>query len=203
MFDPSLYEFCEYLVGHGTAGDFGRFRPTRPLECARGASVVVQTHRGLELGSVLCVARPGHAQFLPNTTVGQLVRRATPDDELLAEQMRARALGLCDEARQLAVELALPLEILDAEVLLDGRQAILHHLRWEDCDVRPLVSTLAARHDLFIALHDLRLPETRPEEEPVGCGAEGCGQGGCGSGHGGHCSTCSVAEIFRHAHAHR
>ena len=51
----------EYLLSYGTAGDFGRFRPTRPLTCRRGDRAVVRSARGLELGVVLCEAQPGHA----------------------------------------------------------------------------------------------------------------------------------------------
>src|SRR5207247_4874784 len=118
----------EYLVSYGHAGEFGRFRPTAPLLCRRGDRVVVQTHRGVELGAVLCEAQPGHAQFLPNTSVGTLLRAAGADDEAAAGQLQRRGEDFFADCRQLATELALPLEVLDAEILLDGRQAILHYL---------------------------------------------------------------------------
>jgi len=191
----------EYLVSYGTAGDFGRFRPARPLECRRGDSVVVQTHRGLELGTVLCEARTGHAQFLPNTSLGQLLRRATSADQQTALQLQEHCRRFFDSSRRRAAELSLPLEILDAELLLDGRQAVLHYLRWTECDERPLVSSLCSEYGYFVALHNLHLPDQPVKEEPAGCGAENCGGGHCGSEHGGHCSTCSVAELFKHRQA--
>ena len=46
----------EHLLSYGNAGDFGRFRPLHPLACRRGDRAVVQSHRGLELGVVLCPA---------------------------------------------------------------------------------------------------------------------------------------------------
>src|SRR5260370_15164819 len=105
-------EALEFLVGYGPGGDFGRFRAAAPLDCRRGDRVVVRTPRGLEIGAVLREATPRHAGFLPNTTVGQLLRRATPDDEAAAGRMRQRCQELFERARALAGELALPLEVI-------------------------------------------------------------------------------------------
>jgi len=186
----------EYLVSYGTAGEFGRFRPARPLACRRGDRVVVRSHRGLELGVLLCEATPGHAHFLPNTSVGQLVRPAGPDDERQADQAAGRAGDLFDDARRLAAELGLPLEVLDVEVLLDGEQVILHHLPWGEFDERDLVAGLSRRHGLRVRLHSLRT--TEPAEEEHGCGRPDCGRkegGGCSTcGSGGGCSTCGAAK---------
>jgi hypothetical protein len=183
----------EYLLGYGRRGDFGRFRAARPLACRRGDRAVVRSHRGVELAEVLCPARPGHAAFLPNTSVGELLRLATPADEAAQALARARGRELLGRAAALAAELGLPLELLDAEVLLDGKHADLHHLRWAECDVRPLVGTLAREFDLYLTLTDLG-GAAAAEEEPHGCGKEGCGGGDCGScGSGGGCSTCGVS----------
>jgi len=184
----------EYLLNYGGVGDFGRFRPVRPLTCRRGDRVVVRSHRGLELGVVLCEAREGHAQFLPNTTVGQLLRQAGPEDEEAVARMMARGQQIFAAGRRLAAELELPVEIVDVEVLLDGEQAILHYLSWEEFDPRDLVSTLSREHDVRIVLHSLAA-----KAEEHGCGRPDCGQteggGGCGTcGSGGGCSTCGVAK---------
>src|SRR6516165_9971536 len=112
-------DHLEYLASYGSAGDFGRFRAAHPLACPRGDPVVVRSHRGLELGRILRPATPGHAVFLPNTSTGLLLRRATPEDEQLAGRLGERAGELFERARLLASELQLPLEIVDAEVLLD------------------------------------------------------------------------------------
>jgi cell fate regulator YaaT (PSP1 superfamily) len=193
-------DFCEYLVSYGRTGDFGRFRLAQPIGCRRGDRVVVRSHRGLELGEVLCPATPGHAQFLPNTTVGALLRLAGDQDEQAAERQRQRGRQLCDDGRRLAGELALPLEILDAEILLDGQQAIVQFLRWDECDFRPFVSALSTRYEVQLAMHDLALPgDADAEQEEHGCGREDCGRAGgkgsCAScGSGGGCSGCGVAK---------
>ncbi len=187
-------EYREYLVQHGLAGAFGRFRPCYPVRCRRGDRVVVRTSDGLELGSVLCEATQGHAHFLPNTTVGEFVRHATPRDEEAAGRLEALGRELFADARRAADDLELPLEILDAEVLLDGRQARLHYLG-AVCDPRPLMDALAERHRLLVTLHNLAEPA---EEEHGGCGAGGCGSGGCGScGTSGGCGSCHTKAPHR------
>jgi cell fate regulator YaaT (PSP1 superfamily) len=188
----------EYLVSFGLTGEFGRFRTRAPLELCRGEQVVVRSARGIELAEVLREATPGHAQFLPNTSMGQLLRRATADDEATALALRRRGQQLYERGRQLTADLQLPLELLDVEVLLDGEHAVLHHLQAGEADVRPFVSTLSREFSLYVTLVDLSQPH-HEEEEVHGCGRPDCGQGAdgeCGScGSGGGCSTCGSAKL--------
>lgn len=193
-------EAVEYLLSYGLQGEFGRFRASRPLSCRRGDRAVIRTHRGLEVGQVLCAATPRHAHFLPNTTLGQLLRHITPEDERQLDQYQQRGLEVLQRAATLAEEMQLPLELLDSEVLLDGEHVVLEHLRWAECDVRPLVSTLSREFALHVLLQDLTRPtmaslpgEEAGEEEHEGCGRENCGEGNCNScGSGGGCSSCGA-----------
>src|SRR5439155_26944641 len=183
----------EYLLSYGNAGDFGRFRCAPPLACDRGERVVVRSPRGQELGVVMWPANSGHSRLLADQFVGQILRLATEADLLLAERMTQRAQKLFEDGRRLLCELALPMEILDVEVLLDGRQAVVHYLRWADCDPRPLMDPLSQRYHVLITLHDLALPspeETEEHAEDASCGAGGCGAGGCGSCSAGNCASC-------------
>ncbi len=194
--------YLEYLLNYGLAGDFGRFRAARPLELRRGTWAVVRSHRGLELGQILRPATPGLATFLPNTTVGELVRPATSDDEATAERCKAQGQEVCARGRALAESLGLPLELVDVEVLLDGTHAVLHALRSDACDVRPLVSTLTRETGLHVLLADMagveEVQDQEPEHEDHGCGScgsaggGGCGSGGCGSGGG--CGSCASSK---------
>lgn len=183
----------EYLLSYGNAGDFGRFRCAEPLACERGNRVVVRSPRGQELGIILRPANAGHGRLLADQFVGQILRLATEGDLELAERMQQRSQRLFEDARRFASELDLPMEILDVEILLDGRQAVIHYLRWADCDPRPLMDPLSQRYHLLITLHDLAMPaaeQTEEHGEETGCGAGGCGAGGCGSCSAGHCATC-------------
>jgi cell fate regulator YaaT (PSP1 superfamily) len=184
----------EYLAGYGLLGEFGRFRPLRPLSCQRGDRIVVRSHRGLEIARVLRQATQQHAHFLPNTTLGQILRPLTPDDEQAEQERQQEGQRLLARATALAAQLQLPLELLDVEILLDGEHAVLHHLRWADADLRPFVSTLSREHAVTLTLEDLSQPR---EPAAEGCGREGCGhgEGGCGSSSsGGGCASCGVAH---------
>ena len=183
----------EYLLSYGNAGDFGRFCCAPALACERGERVVVRSPRGQELGVIMRPANSGHSRLLADQFVGQILRLATAGDLQLADRMKQRAQKLFEDGRRLVCELALPMEILDVEVFLDGRQAVVQYLRWADCDPRPLMDALSQRYRLLITLHDLALPkmeETEEEPEFASCGAGGCGAGGCGSCSAGQCASC-------------
>lgn len=187
----------ECLVGYGLSGDFGRFRARAPLELRRGRRVVVRTPRGVEVGHVLRPADERVARWLPNTTVGELLRIATAEDETQVRRLAAKSDALLCRAAALAEALALPLSLLDAEILLDGEHAVLHNVRWQACDVRDLVRPLSSEFDLTIALCDLATAAHEDHDEH-GCGS--CsGGGGCGSCSGGGCGSCgeSVSEDLR------
>src|SRR5229473_2555605 len=181
----------EYLLSYGNAGDFARFQYPEPLSCPRGARLVVRSHRGQEIGIVMRPATEAHSHLLADRFVGQILRPATEGDLELAERMRQRSQELYSEARRFVAELLLPMEVLDVEIMLDGRQAILHYLRWAECDPRPLMDPLSREYRLLISLHDLALPAAEPEpEELATCGEGGCSSGGCGSCQSGKCDTC-------------
>jgi len=182
----------EYLVSHGSAAEFGRFRTAAALDCRRGDRVVVRTQRGLEIGTVLCAATPRHTRLLPDAFVGELLRCATPEDEQIAAGTHERAQRLYQDARRLAAELGLPLEVLDVEVLLDGHQVTLYFLRWAECDERPLVSALSKKYEALVALRDLALPAGASA-----CGKPDCGSGGCSTCGSGGCSTCGSKTLSK------
>ena len=114
---------------------------------ARGDRVVVRSARGLELGEVLCPATPGHARLLGPEPAGELLRLAAAEDDADAERMRQRGQLLFESARRQLQEHGVPLELLDVELSLDGARAILHSLRWADCDDQPWIADLERRRD--------------------------------------------------------
>ncbi len=198
----------EYLVSYGNNGEFGRFTASETLACRRGDALVIETNRGLELGRVIRSAGPEHARLLGSGPAGRILRRPDPADLQLRERLRLRGQQLFLDARAQAANLGLPMEILDAEILLDGRQAVLHVLRWGDALPHQLAESLSEAHGLLTVIHDLALPASKEETEPVdaghGCGSGGCGSGGCGSGSGGcssgGCGSCSSGGCSTSSH---
>jgi cell fate regulator YaaT (PSP1 superfamily) len=192
----------EYLVTYGQTGEIGRFRPADELVCQRGERVVVRTPRGLELATVLCTATERHATLLESNAVGELLRRATSDDDAIAAGIRERSRTLLDDARRLTAELTLPLEVLDVEITLDGHRVTLYHLRWAECDERPLVSALSKKYEAMVGMRDLALPAGANACGRPDCGNQGgncttCGTGGCSTGCGSKALTQEVQEYFR------
>lgn len=190
----------EYLASFGRSGEFGRFRSAGPLNLRRGERVVVRGARGVEIAEVLRQATQRHAHFLPNTSVGQLLRRLTPADEQSESDMRLRAQQLFERGAQLAAEMGLPLILLDVEVLLDGEHAVLHQLRADEGDVRPFVSTLSREFAMHITLVDLNRDlmgvAFDESDELAGCGRSDCGKrtdGGCSTCSSGGCGSCGSA----------
>jgi cell fate regulator YaaT (PSP1 superfamily) len=192
-------ESREYLLRFGLNGEFGRFRASATFAYRRGERVVIRGPRGVEIAEVLREAVPGHAQFLPNTSVGQLLRRLTAEDERTEGQMRDRGQQVFECGQRLLVELNLPFQLLDVEVLLDGQHAVLHYLSAGSADVRPFVSTLSREFELHVTLVDLAgQHEALEQEEHHGCGRPNCGQeegDGCGSCGAGGCGSCSTAHF--------
>jgi hypothetical protein len=194
----AVAQAAEYLVSHGQSGGFGRF--VGPLNLRRGDRVVVQTQRGLELGAVLCPATTGHIQLLADTSAGRIVRRAEPADDEALRRWQLLGRQIFDDSRNMAGSLALPVEIVDVEILLDGSSAVIQFLGSAADDHEPLVRMLQDKFSLTVLMESLTLtaaPEA--EEHEHGCGKPDCGKaggGGCTScGTGGGCSSCGSGKV--------
>jgi cell fate regulator YaaT (PSP1 superfamily) len=192
----------EYLVTYSQTGEIGRFQSAAVLDCQRGDRVVVRTPRGLELGAVLCDATERHATLLEGKAVGELLRRATSEDDAIAAGIRERSRRLLDDVRRMTAELVLPLEVLDVEITLDGHRVTLYHLRWAECDERPLVSALSKKYEAMVSMRDLALPAGANACGRPDCGNQGgncttCGTGGCSTGCGSKALSQEVQEYFR------
>lgn len=186
-----------YLIGHGRASEFGRFRSPGPRAYRRGDRVVVQTQRGLEVGRVLCPATPRHAQMLADAWHGQLVRPVNPEDERRLNEFQERSQTLFEECQRWTAELGLPLTILDVELLFDGKQAILEYVSRSECDLGPLLDAITARYCLRLEPRNLT---AAPEANGHGCGRPDCGggAGGCDTCTTGGCgSGCGSPDLVR------
>lgn len=179
----------EYLVRYGKAGEFGRFRAQKPLQLFKGDLVLIETHRGKETGEILSPSSPTIAKFLPNTTVGKLFSTLSPQDDSLSQLNHLKSSLIFEAAKKISLDLALPVMIVEAELLFDGKHAVLHLLTSPKTDVRDLVSKLSQDFDMHIYVENISQPQ---EEEKLAedDGTSSCGSGKCGSKESG-CGTCS------------
>jgi hypothetical protein len=129
---------------------------------------------------------------------GELLREATRDDEVAAEQATELALQILDAAERDGW----PVAFLDCEVTLDRRGAVLHAVPWEACDLDPVLAELSDQFGLAVRLMDVsRTPTLQDPPEPkTTCDKPDCGSGsGCSScGTGGGCSagSCSRSSMM-------
>jgi hypothetical protein len=184
---------AEFLVTHGCTAAITRCRDGERLLPQYGETVVIRSARGLELADVLCPVDDSSPAIALST--GELIRRATHEDVRQAEALRFRGVQLLASAQELIEQMQLPLLPLDADVLLDGQNAVLHVLCWETCTLTPFQEELRNRERLLVTLQDRSKPAEEQEHACSECGSAGgcgsCGEGGCGEGgcSSGNCSS--------------
>jgi len=169
-----------YLVRYGSLGWVGVFGNVDKVECQHRDRVILQTHRGQELGEVLSIPEDLAAQNNSDKPGGEVVRVATSDESKThAPRSKELTLRLIEECSAVLAESDIDLAIVDGEVLFDNESAVLYFLGDSNPDAGPLVTDIAKLHNLErIELYPFIDP---PEPEGGGCGKEGCGGGGCHS----------------------
>ncbi|WP_435009106.1 PSP1 C-terminal domain-containing protein [Tundrisphaera lichenicola] len=195
-----------YLIRYGLANAVGRFA-TDSESFEPGRWVVIRTHRGAELGRVLAEAPPA-----PDSEPGlaPILRQAGPDDLERSNQAVLDRRVHFDACRAIFDEGDWPLELIDAEPLLEPGRTVLHYLGPHRLDASGLVAALRSRCGLDVVLEpagrDVPESEAEPEPEPEshGCGdcgsSGGCGSGGCGTESGG-CAVKAIVASRRRVHA--
>lgn len=168
------------LVRYGRIPEVARCRFPAELDVRRGARVVVQTHRGLELASVIEMVRR-RTEDTEETTPFEVVRLATTDDETTARSRTSRLQQDFEPWQQRMTEWNLDLQLVDLEVTLDGEKLILYVLN----DRGPECTKLA----LQAAAGGFGVIEVQPVSAEGFLAAPKPSGGGCGSG-GGSCG-CS------------
>lgn len=195
-----------YLVRYGLMHQIGRFQASPTIRgLDRGEVVVIQTPRGLELGTTLALQK---ASASPLPEFARVIRVAEPDDLKRAEQALQEQPARLADCERIFQEGTWPIALIDVEVLpdLEGKgpaQVIAHYLGPHDLDTTGLRAILRNDYglDLLFEPAGRDVAEEEVEATPdVGCGSKsgGCGSksGGCGSKSGG-CSTCVVKKLAR------
>jgi len=201
-----------YLIRYGLARAVGRFATgpgpgLGPFQ--RGDAVVVRTHRGTELGEVLGDASTSFAAPAGDAPILRAAAAADLDRARRAEADRPAHFEAC---RAVFEGGRWPLELIDAEPLLDEGRTVLHYLGPHRLDASGLVAAFRDRCGLDVVLEpagrDAEEPAPEPKVDPDtseaaahGCGScgtsgGGCGSGGCGSGECGPKSGgCAVKAV--------
>ncbi len=178
------------LLQYGRSAFVGRF--AADIAADRGACVVVQSARGVELATVLGPLEDRFTTQLDED--GRVLRVATETDLANARTADELADAILTAATSETVT------FLDCEVTLDRRGAVLHAVPWGECDLDSLLAELSDRFGLSVRLLDVsRMSVTADPPEPkTTCDKPDCGSGsGGGCGTGGGCSSggCSRKQV--------
>jgi nitrite reductase/ring-hydroxylating ferredoxin subunit len=190
---PAEYVTHELMVRFGAMGYVGRFAASQPLACSRGTRVVVQTSRGVEAGEVLVTRPQDEPSWDSQPKGGRILRLFGPEDQLLERGLRAGEERAFQACRQILAERGLPVELIDAEQLLDGETLVFYFLGDAPPQLADVKAELAHHYEARIEFRQFmeRVAEGCGPgcgtAEAAGCGA--CGEGGCGAD---ACNTCPV-----------
>lgn len=193
-----------FLVRVGLHGQVGRFRRLEPEALQRGQRVVCRTLRGIEVGQVLCPTAMANRFLSPGALTsegqqpdedwfdGRILRRMTPEDELLWGHLQQLAGATLDECESWLQQSSRAVTLLEVEPLLDGKTLYFHFLEQVDRD-------LELQLDVFVQVYERKVRESQfARLLEHGCGP-GCGTSqavnGCGSRGG--CSVCKIANACK------
>jgi len=168
-----------YVIRYGTLGWVGLFGTVDRVACSHRDRIVVQTHRGLELGEMLSDPTDGRSANADAQPAGEVVRLAEAT-EIDSHNGRQNGLvnRLIGDAQQQLDQRELPISVVDGEVLFDAETAVLYFVGESHPDAGPLVTDIAREHGL-------ERIELQPMVDPPPSTGGGCGKPGCGGGGGG------------------
>ena len=157
---------------------------TEPVE---GDSVIVETDRGTEIGTV---TKPPHE--VPDSEIRgplkPLTRVATPEDLARNAEFAVQERAAIPIVRELIAQHKLDMKPIEVEYLFDGEKVVFYFVAEERVDFRELVKDLATR---FHARIDMRQVGVRDEARIVG-GLGHCGEQLCCVRFGGEFQPVSI-----------
>ncbi len=174
-----------HLVRFGSLGTIGQFVSPDAMLYPRSSRVIVRTSRGLETGEVLALTAPDEPQ---TSCDGDLLRRMSVEDELLAARLETRKEEAVLACQQRLAEEGRDAVLIDVEQLFDGRTLVFYFMGPSSGELDALTAELAECYDAQAQVRSFA------DLLEHGCGP-GCGTeagGGCGTEAGGGCGSCNT-----------
>ena len=169
----------DYLVRYGAVPEVARCQldegQPRPQ---RGDRVVVETHRGQQLGEILGDVR-SESEHPAAFTV---LRLATGEDELAARRAAEQSSAEFVDWTSRIAEWKIDLQVIDIERTLDGTKLVLYVLNERGPECTRLAIQAAASGFGIIEVQPVGAEGL--VSQPASSGGCGSGGGGCGTGGG-------------------
>ena len=139
-----------------------------------GDKVVVDTARGLEIGTICSKVKILEIEEIENT-YKKVIRVATAEDLNIKSENEKQEEEIKKQSQSLADELKLNMKIIGAELNLDASKVIVFFTAEDRVDFRELVKILASKFKMRI---ELKQVDAREETKILGglgpCGRECC-----------------------------
>lgn len=168
------------LVRYGAIPEVARCQVPETLTVHRGDRVVIETHRGLLLGTVLeqVKVQPEPGESEPPPPSSTVVRLATTEDTEAEQQLKSDAAGSFALWQERIRSWNLDLQLIDLEWTLDRGKEVLYVLneRGPDCTTLALRAAAAGLGVIEVQPVSLEGVVTLPTGGGGGCGS-------CSSGH--------------------
>ena len=144
--------------------------------------VLVQTPRGVELGTVM--------NYLANASSSglRILRRLTREDSMLIKRLHQHKTEAVRRCQKLLAASESEAILIDVDHLFDGNSLVLHFLGPVDALGRELTDEIVRQYEAEV--QSIRLSELMNKGCGPGCGTDSAEGGGCGTVGG--CESCSV-----------
>lgn len=169
------------LVRYGAVSEAARCRFETIVPPQRGAAVVLRTHRGPELGTVLDTLKSGAGAPVDEDFTGFEVERLADADDLSRHAtLRQRAQSEFPHWCRRIDDWKIDLQLIDLEWTLDEAKLVLYVLNERGPECTKLAIQAVAGG--FGSVEVQPVTSDGPLTVPTGGGGGGCGSGGGGCG---------------------
>jgi cell fate regulator YaaT (PSP1 superfamily) len=105
--------------------------------------VIVETSRGIEMGTVVQPVREVSLDEIKGNKLKRVLRRATPVDLLQVERYKSQEKPALEKCNELVRKLAVPVRVIDADYNFDGSRLVFSFVSEQRVDLRDLVKELS------------------------------------------------------------
>jgi len=179
------------VVRYGRMKQIGEFTYPSHMKFPCGASLVISTKRGIEIGQQISLTCVGPEKAIPREQMldyanqsgeeyyraeeGRVLRQATETDLSELRHIEQGAMEKLQTSQRFASEFGLDMKIVDCEHIFGGERIVFYFMAAERVDFRELVRRLASEYQTRIEMRQVGArDEARLLADYETCGRECC-----------------------------